>query len=561
MWTKISGRAVFISPLLPFLVYSAYIEGSASDHGEPKTEIGKEDDMNVRTWRWLALCLSMALLMAASACSGGSDEGLTDGDQSPEDGDEDTANPDGDTDGDAPDGDSDGDVDGDADGDTDEPVGTGTISGTVHTADDLLTFNRVVALYDSNPFVTFDAQPVETFDITGAAGTEEVDYTFQDVSAGQYYLILYVDVNNNDDSSDDVAAVYPDKVSVVPDDPALSAGIDIYIGIQSQDRGQIAGSLYLPEAFRDKEVVVVAAEVKASGEMEPWPSAVHFTETVATDPRPFALQNLTEGKYHVLVFVTVTDGDAPESFISPYGPYEIKAGSMTHDGEVFYVDQADPNLGSVTGTITLAGAAPVGTLGVYLYDFENTIEPVSWAFVEMTENVTEYQYTVSNLVEQDDFWIAGFYQMDEDHISLDFWAETLDITSEKKDWTDIDFSIAVTELSGTISIASEATADTFARMFLWSGPAENRFGGGVDVLLPPSAAGLRAVDYAIYPAHDGTWIPVLAIDTDGNGVDPYTDNWCYNETNTITIDGSQLTASFNFNVDAGTCGAPPTGSK
>ncbi|RJO67506.1 MAG: hypothetical protein C4523_09235 [Myxococcales bacterium] len=497
----------------------------------------------------LLTLLALAGLWAVwlSGCDGETEEIYTDGDAS--DGDQiDGDEADGDeADGDEADGDqSDGD---ETDGDETDGDDVHTeISGTVRVSEELATYNRQVKIYRRNPFENENAEPMQVLDIAGGAGTTDVAYKFDDVPTATYYLMLYIDIGNNEDDIDDVASVYPDRVVVVQENP-VHMGIDLYAGRQNPDWGSVGGTMYVAEQFQDRQIVVVAAQQKPGGDVEFWPSSVDFTypppeSREGEQARAFNLRNLPDGNYYVIAFINMGEDQAPPAQFSPYSPYEIlfsDESKRNYAGETFYVGVADPNLGSVSGTITLSGRVPEGLLGVYLYAIEDKITPVSWVFVKKNDEETVYDYVVPNLKAQEQFWVAGFFQPSEFRLSVDFWPEPLTIDFDQpdtKDWTDIDFNIAITEFSGTLAVVTTEANWSLARIFLVN--EEGAIGGGADLLLPAPDGGQRTADFVIYPAKGGEWTMTLAIDQNGDNLIDANDPWCPDPAGAVLIDGAQL---------------------
>lgn len=457
--------------------------------------------------------------------------------------------------GDPIDGDQDEELEGEGEDQIDPNLGS--ISGVVNVSEYLKDFDRAVQLYAVNPFTEYGATPAETFDIEGESGETDTAYSFVNLASGQYYIMLAVDVNNNDDNSDDVVSVYPDKVSLVITDPVLKdlADVDVYAGVQNESWGSVSGTLYIAEDYRNKRIIVVAAQELPEGGIDFWPSSADFTEMdTGGETRPFALMNLTDGSYYVIAFADMGAGSDPQlvPFISPYGPYEVVTSSAdrkNYTGEVFYLGMDDPTIGSISGAITFPVAIPEdkkGLMGVYLLAYEDNVEVRSMTFVEWEEGETVYDYKVPNLVEQSDFWVAGFYKMDDDHLSLDFWSDPLHINlsvPEEKDWTGIDFEMAITELSGTVTLTGAPADYTNGNIFLTAYDGSGEIGGWVLVELPgePTERS-QQIPYTIYPAIGGSWTLTLAITGEGDSYPG--DKWCY-LTSELVVDGTQ------FTMDAG----------
>ena len=278
----------------------------------------------MKTWtRWQLWTLAVLLLgLTISSCGGDSDneaDGDTDGDGSvildgdnadgddpdgddPDGDDPDGDDPDGDDpDGDDPDGDTDGDTDGDSDGDDtdgDRPT-SGSIAGTVHFSDALAPFDSIVNLYADNPFESADATPLATQALAGGSAGRQDPYLFDELDNGYYYLSVSIDVDNDDDPSNDQIAVHPEKVLLVVNDDLVRdrTDIDIYAGVQAEGAGRISGTLHVSAALRDKAIFVAVTQHLPSGEVEAWPSAVDITPAApASESRPFSLNSLRTAK-------------------------------------------------------------------------------------------------------------------------------------------------------------------------------------------------------------------------------------------------------------------------
>ena len=406
-------------------------------------------------------------------------------------------------------------------------------------------------------------------------------YEFKNLNQGQYYVMLFVNINNDTDTDNDEVSVFPDPVAIVPCDPISQdrTNIDLYGGVQNPEWGSIEGELHVAEAFRDKRIVVVAAQQKPSG-LEFWPSSADFLAgNAGSETRHFNLRNINQGDFWVAAIVDIPKEELEQGdqliYISPYSPYSISiADGFTPPtivtNAVFYVGMADPALGSVRGTITLPAAVADGAMGVYLFDYNNILQPRSWTYVKKTDTDTSFEYVVGNLTEvpsgeEGRFWVAGFFKIDNEHLTTQLWPTALEIKlseAGKKDYADVNFNLAITELKGTVSLVSATAGDLAnlkkARLFLAKSDGSNKLGGGVDVTLGDIVSDARSADYTIWPAQGGDWWTILAIDSNNDNKIDGNDLWCYDSTDVFTLDGTQRLASKNISIYRDKCQAPPT---
>ena len=532
---------------------------------------------------------------------------IVDGDHenTPTDGD---AQPDGDT---APDGDQESAPDGDATPDGDAPAEMeadgddvpqfGSISGSIYSSQALDAFTRTVSIYDQNPFTVKNLTPIKTFSLsphTGGIGT----YQFTDLPQGRYFLMVRADVGENDDLDDDISAVYPDKVAVVPSDPNSRnlTGIDMYLDVQNPSWGSLGGTLYVHEKFQGQRITVVASQElpnvngNPTGEeqtrLQVWPSCMGIVDTVeGQGTYDFSCGNLTSGTYYLVALIDMEgvdlglDGDAdtnntaPWAVAYPHGSFEIDVdvvAKRSYQGIDFYLGAKDPRLGSISGKVAVSASVPGGTLGVYLFRTEGKeAKPVSATIVEKNDVDKVYDYQVVNLFPNIEFWVAGFYldkKDDKDRVAVEFLPDKymLDFSiPSKKDLTGLNMTIPVTELSGKVTVKNAPGGFEKMRILLVRFELDGltlkvaELGGGTDgAQLGPVSNSKREADYVIYPARGGEWTPVVVLDVDNNGLDGK-DRWCYEMTalipKTFQLNGSQLTATKDVSLDYNWCYNPP----
>jgi hypothetical protein len=573
--------------------------------------------MKTNLWRFLTL-LTVAILavaalgMAGCSSDGGDDTPIYDGDVpdgdtsdgDTSDGDEpdgdepDGDEPDGDTlpDGDDPDGDVvDGDEpDGDVvDGDeTDGDVPTaGSIAGTVYTSEALAASDVQIMLFNSNPFEVWGAVPVAEQTITGVANNTEKAFALTDVPTGRYYMWAYIDVSNDTDASNDVFNVYPRVLTLVAQEPDLRdiTGADIYIDAPNPELGSIAGTLHSSAYYQEKRITMVTSRVieqEKAATVEYWPSSVEFIEPGAAE-RDYALYNLPDGAYYTFAYVPTGEETAPLAYGSPYDALEIivaEEAKKDYADEHFYLGVADPAFGSISGTISLPTAVE-GELGVYVFSSKveedvTSVEPLALILVKNDGVSTNFPYTIGNLGNQTDIWVAGGIQLDAEHLALGYHSESLSINlavPAEKDLLGKNMSIPITELSGTVTVSSESDPG-WARVVLADMSVNilenpmitvNDFGGGTDVPLSAPSRGTMSGDYTMFPVKGGSWSVVVVLDTDAvEGISDQ-DQWCFQWSDKkglapkITIDGTQLEITGqNISVDTSLaggwlCSAPP----
>ncbi len=584
---------------------------------------------------WSVFLFVLLVLSLSLICGCGDSDDEADGDGTPDgdsivDGDSDTDDvidgdtsdgdsplPDGDsTDGDTTDGDTtDGDTtDGDiADGDhtdgdmtdgDENPSQLGSISGTVFASNDYAGVRRIVFLYDENPYSDFSITPLKQIELAGSGNTAEL-YSFTELIGGQYYVMMRVDVGDDDDASNDVGAVYPDIVSIVPIDPQFRdiESVDLYIGLDNPEKGSISGTLMLSSAYQEKRVYLMAVEFKGVDEsgnniIDAWPSSVQFLNPAPDQmARSFSLTNLNGGNFFLMAIVDYGESLPLLGYYSPYGPYQIsldeREGQQSYTDEMFYIGVKDPNWGSISGIIELPAALPGKQVGVSLCSAQTVTpenpeeEPVEFCQAETillvkNDGSTQLPYTLGNLQDGERYIVAALSVLDETHLTGAYYpkwysAQYLEIGFDaqqqsdtvKRDWTGIDFQMPITEVSGTLTVTHstfDSATPIWARvMFVemewditwvpFSMETEiTDVGGWADAVFSGSRANFSTT-FTGFPIAGGNWNLAAFIGT--SDTDPSLGYWCYplggsgSENSPVAVDGSQLQQNLNITIDGG----------
>jgi|GEM_PF-6096323 len=532
------------------------------------------------------------------------------GDSSPADGDSDI--PEFEWDGPGEDGDDDTIVDGDdvenIDGDSedivdgdeeaDQPKVLGSISGKVTTSAALSEWNAKVELFDVNPMTEWGAEAVKTVEITGNASTTEETYQFDELEEGIYYLWVYIDVNNNDDEDDDVFAVFPEYIKIDPtkDNFKDRTDADMFVDAQNADLGSISGTLHLSPAYQGKRIMVVTSEFDTTNP-EYWPNSVYFTEASNSETRTYTNTNLTNGSYYTMLYVFPGEGNPiPLVYRSPYDALEIDVDNNAkkdYTDQHFYLGVADPNFGSISGTLNLP-VAIAGEIGVYIFATDNSDTNVAFKnqdsqvilMLDNDETSTAFNYTVGNLKTQEEIFVAGFINLDEDHIGLGYHdpGETplsidLNVT---KDLTGIDMDVAITEVSGLLSV-THSKAPAMVRIALADMDVTidgiqlktevYGYGGATDVVFDESGKASASKEYTMFPTYGGEFAIVAVVYTEKDGVtteSDYDETWCYRivpgsvggldilpELNKVSIDGTVTSYDYDIDFDTTATGTIP----
>lgn len=510
-----------------------------------------------------------------------------------EDGDDDLV-----TDGDtteAVDGDLESDGDTVVDGDTSETEFTGSISGKVTTSQAMAGFDAQVQIFNKNPMVEWGVAAYKNFDIEGDENTVEEEYSFEDLPAGVYYVWVYIDVNNNDDETDDVFAVYPQYVKIDPANENYRdrSDVNMFVDTSNDDLGSISGTLHLAPAYQTKRILVVTTEYETTNP-EFWPNSVTFTEPAASETRTYNNTNLTNGTYYTMLYVYPSaDNPVPLAYRSPYDSLKIDVEDNTkkdYTDQHFYMGIADPNFGSISGNLILPTAID-GEIGVYLFA-SNQSEEVKTSAEENSQTLlllsndgtsTSFPYTVGNLKSQDEVWVGGYINLDEDHIGMGYYLPedlenplSIDLDGTK-DLTGIDFEVAITEMSGTLSVTHDK-APVMVKLALVDIELDipnvtvNSIGGVATVTIEDPTAPI-VEDYTMFPTYGGEYTIMAVIYTekdtakteDGDVDDEeetpslYDETSCYKVTNdllpipeTMTVDGTQRNVTQNINLNTST---------
>ncbi len=402
-------------------------------------------------------------------------------------------------------------------------------------------------------------------------------YNFNQLDKGWYTIGAFLDsgVDPQPDINKDVHWEEDNQFFVDPNGTPRQATDDICIGMSCPDRATIKGTLHISANASQWPTAVVwqnwrfgVARPSATDSFSPKQHVTFFPATGVAGDIPFVLFNVPLESVYLWADANVNN-DA-QGVVDLFGlprvnPITLDANNREVDNVDIWLDRQAPDLGSISGTVTLSGALANAHLEIDVFS-NNPTQTRSPTIVGVLELDAAGKVSVPFQLPSlpiGPLYLLAFLQTSVNGSTVSTYgaysstgtgATAITLTTDAPAQNGIDVALGVSLVSGTVTLAHVPTTPALSQVFVLAtdptkAPPDDVI-DGVQLAVTQSN-GSASLSYQLFGLVDGTYNMTLVPDTshDGNYTDERAAHYGFKGTPaqiSIVAGGRQRS---DFNVD------------